>query len=44
MTYQILKKLNNTMLSWLNNVFVVNSTLVIFILLENFQLESWSSG
>jgi len=37
-----LKKLNNTMLSWLNNVFVVNSSLVIFILSKPSKFESWS--
>jgi hypothetical protein len=39
-----LKQLNNTMVSWLNNVFVINSTLVIFIVLKHFKLESLSPG
>jgi len=33
------------MLSWLNNVFVVDSALVIYIVLKPFKLEeSWSAG
>jgi hypothetical protein len=36
-----LKKLNNAMVSWLNNLFVVNSPLVIFIVLIPFKLQSW---
>jgi len=44
-TYRILQKLNNSMLSWLNNVFVVDSALVIYIVLKPFKLEeSWSAG
>jgi len=39
-----LKKLNNSMLSWLNNLFVVDSTLVIYIVLKPSKLGSWSVG
>jgi hypothetical protein len=38
------KKLNKTTVSWLNNVFVINSSLVIFIVLKTFKFESWSPG